>query len=106
MAEIVQYLQEGKAPDHYLEKKKKILTIKVAPYTLINGNLYKPRLDDILRRCALENERQDIIQEAHSGAVGGHFSVDKTIKKILQVGLWWPSIEKDCKDKIAQCDSC
>ena len=48
LAEIGQYLQEGKAPDHYSEKRKKILTIKAAPYTLISGNLYKLGLDDIL----------------------------------------------------------
>ena len=63
-------------------------------------------LDDILRRCALEHERHDIIQEAHSGEAGGHFSVDIIVKKILQSGLWWPSINKDCKNKIAQCDAC
>ena len=95
-----------KAPNHYSKKKKKILTIKVSPYTLINGNLYKLGLDDILRRCALKDEIQDIIQEAHSGAAGGHFSVETTIKKILQVGLWWPSINKDCKGRIPQCDAC
>ena len=106
LVEIGQYLQEGKAPDHYSEKRKKILTIKVAPFTLINGNLYKLGLDDVLRRCALEHEREDIIQEAHSGAAGGHFSVETTIKKILQAGLWWPSINKDCKQKISQCDPC
>lgn len=51
LAEIRQYLQEGKAPDHYSEekkKRKKILTTKVAPYTLINVNLYKLGLNDVL----------------------------------------------------------
>ena len=67
--------------------------------------MYNLGLDDILRRCALEHERKYIIQEAHSGAVGGHFSVDITIKKILQASMWWPSINKDCKDNIAQCDA-
>ena len=89
-----------------ITKKKKILTIKVSPYTLINRILYKLGLDDILRRSALEHERQDVIQEAHSRAAGCHFSVETTIKKILQAGLWWPSINKDCKDKISQCDTC
>ena len=68
--------------------------------------MYKLGLDDILRRCALEHERQDIIQEAHSGAIASHFSVETTIKKILQAGLWWPSINKDCKGRISQCDAC
>ena len=41
LEDIGQYLQEGKAPNHYSKKRKKILTTKVAPYTLIDGNLYK-----------------------------------------------------------------
>ena len=53
LVEIGQYLQEGKSPEHYSEKKNKILTIKANPFTLINGNIYKLGLDDILCRCAL-----------------------------------------------------
>lgn len=48
LEEIRQYLEEGKAPEHYSEKKKKIITIKATPFTLINGNLYKLGLDDVL----------------------------------------------------------
>ena len=68
--------------------------------------MYKLGLDDVLRQCALEHEREDIIQEAHLGATGEHFLVETTIKKILQAGLWWPSKNKDCKQKISQCDPC
>ena len=106
LAKIGHYLQEGKDPNHYSEKGKKILTIKVAPFTLINGNLYKLGLDDVLCQCFLEHEREDIIQKAHSGVAGGHFLVETTIKNILQAGLWWPSINKDCKERISQCDPC
>lgn len=55
LVEITQYLQEGKEPKHYSEKRKKILTIKVTPFTLVNGSLYKLGLDDVLRRCVLEH---------------------------------------------------
>ena len=53
LTEIAQYLQEGKAPENYSEKRKKILTIKATPFTLINGSLYTLGLDDVLHRCAL-----------------------------------------------------
>ena len=68
LAKIAQYLQEGKAPEHYSKKRKKILTIKATPFTLINGSLYKLGLDIVFCRCALEHERHDIIKEAHAGA--------------------------------------
>jgi len=64
--------------------------MKSTPYTLINGYLYKLGPYDVLRRCVLEHERDIIIEEAHVGPIGGHFYVDTTTKKIIQVGLWWP----------------
>ena len=53
---------------------------------LINIFLYKMGLDDILRRCILQHERNNIIYEAHYGPVGGHFQPKlktKTLKPIL-----------------------
>ena len=62
-------------------KKKQILAMKATPYNLINGFLYKMGLDDILRRCVLEHERDNIMHEAHYGPTGGHFQENKTTKK-------------------------
>ena len=87
-------------------KKKQILTMKVAPYSLINGFLYKMGLDDILRRCVLEHERDKIFHEAHYGPAGGHFQADTTTKKIQQSRLWWPTQYKYCKKFVSQCDKC
>ena len=50
--------------------------MKAAPYTLINGFLYRLGVDDILRRCVLDHEKVDIMEEAHSGSAGGHFQAD------------------------------
>ena len=65
-------------------KKKQILAMKVAPYTLINRFLYKIGLDKVLHRCVLEHERENIMHEAHYGPAGGHFQSDTTTKKIQQ----------------------
>ena len=97
LAEIAQFLQEGKAWEGY-SKKNKILTIKASHFTLINGSLYKLGLDDIPPWCVLEHERHEIIGEEHSISIDGHFQADTTIKKIIQSSLWWPSINKDCKN--------
>ena len=70
-------------------KKKQILAMKAAPYSLINGFLYKMGLDEVLRWCVLEHEQENIMYEAHHGPAGGHFQSDTTAKKIQQLGLWW-----------------
>ena len=63
-------------------KRKQILAMKVAPYSLINGFVYKMGLGDILRRCVLEHEINNIMYEAHYAPAGGHSQVDTTAKKI------------------------
>ena len=75
LEEIAQFLENGQAPEGMSTKKKQILAMKDAPYSLINGFLYKMGLDDILRRCLLE---------AHYGLAGGHFQENTTGKKIQQ----------------------
>ena len=82
LEEIAQFLENGQAPEGMSTKKKQILAMKVAPYSLINWFLYKMGLDDILKRCVLEHKRDNIMYEAHYGPVGGHFQVDTTAKKI------------------------
>ena len=78
--------------------------MKAAPYSLINGFLYKMGLDDVLRRCVLDHERDQIMHEAHYGPAGGHFQADTTAKKIQQSRLWWPTLHKDCKNFVSRCD--
>lgn len=43
-----QFLQDGKYPKGLSEKRKKILEIKEAPYTLIKKSLYKVIQDDLI----------------------------------------------------------
>ena len=85
-------------------KKKQILAMNAAPYSLINGFLYKMGLDNILRRCVLEHERDNIMHEAHYGPAGENFQADTTAKKIQQLGLWWLTLHKDYKKFVIQCD--
>ena len=88
LEEIAQFLENGQAPEGMNTKKKQILAMKAAPYSLINGFLYKKKgLDDILRRCMLEHERDNIMYEAHYGPAGEHFQANTTSKKIQHSGL-------------------
>jgi hypothetical protein len=68
------------------------------------GKLYKLGLDSILRRCVLDHERQDILWEFHSGVVRVHVGGKATVKKFLQVGLWWGMLFKDAKVYAISCD--
>lgn len=80
--------------------------MKAAPYTLINGFLYRLGVDDILWRCVLDHEQVGIMEEAHAGSAGGHFQADTTTKKVLQAGLWWLTMHKDIREFVRKCDIC
>ena len=56
LEEITQFLENGQAPEGMNTKKKQNLAMKVAPYTLINGFLYKMGLYEVPCRCVLEHE--------------------------------------------------
>ena len=53
---MAQFLENGQAPDGMSMKRKQIVAMKVAPYSLINGFLYKMGLDEVLHRCVLDHE--------------------------------------------------
>ena len=38
--------------------------------------------------------------------VGQHFASDITTRKVLQVGLWWPTLFKDAHQYVQHCDVC
>ncbi len=47
-----------------------------------------------------------VLKELHEKVARGHFVVDITTKKILDVGYWWPTLFKDIHDFCKSYDSC
>ncbi|CAN6562799.1 unnamed protein product [Malus baccata var. baccata] len=60
----------------------------------------------IIRRCIPEEEQNSILKFAHHYACGGHFGPKRTAAKILQSGLFWPSLFKDANNWCKSCDRC
>jgi hypothetical protein len=54
----------------------------------------------------LDHEILDILWECHSGVAGGHVGGKDTTRKILQAGLWWPTMFKYAKEYDWACDVC
>ena len=54
----------------------------------------------------LESEQIAVLEEAHKGVIGGHFSGHITSKKIFQARLWWPSVIKDSFTFVWNCEQC
>ncbi len=44
--------------------------------------------------------------ELHEGFIEGHFGTNTTIKKILNLGYWWPTLNKDVAKMCQTCGIC
>jgi hypothetical protein len=68
--------------------------------------LYRTGPNLVIRRCVREDEMHEIFKSCHDGPCGGHFSNKRTTYKILQFDYYWPTIFKDEKKYVANCDDC
>ncbi|XP_062103840.1 uncharacterized protein LOC133814955 [Humulus lupulus] len=68
--------------------------------------LFKYFPNQIMRRCIPDDEVSSVLIFCHNDACGGHFSVKKTAAKILQCGLYWPTLFKDTNEFFRSCVRC
>lgn len=68
--------------------------------------LFKRGADDIFRCCVPKEEVENIIKHCHSAPYGGHADTSKTCAKILQAGLFGPTLWRDVHTYIVRCDRC
>ena len=60
----------------------------------------------MFRRCIPGEEVESVIRHCHTLPTGGHAKAFKTTAKILQSGLFWPSMFKDVQRFVVSCDAC
>ena len=70
----------------------------IQKYYFDDPYLFKYCPDKLLRRCVSNDDQIGVLTFSHFEACGGHFSVRKTADKILQAGLYWPTLFKDYFD--------
>ena len=68
--------------------------------------LFRRCVDQVVRRCAPENEYEVILTHCYSSPYGGHFGATKTSQKVLQCGFYWPNLFKDCFTFFKRRDRC
>ena len=68
--------------------------------------LFRKGAYQIIRRCVPKVEQGEILDKCHASPNGGHFVGDRTTQKILQLGLYWPTLFKDCFELVKHYDRC
>ncbi|CAJ2651186.1 uncharacterized protein LOC123922945 [Trifolium pratense] len=68
--------------------------------------LWKFGNDQVIRRCVLDYEIESILHHSHASQVGGHFGPQRTVRKVLDSGFYWPTIFKDAYENYRTCKEC
>ena len=68
--------------------------------------LWKLCNDQFIRRCIPDHEIESVLRFCHASAVGGHFGAQRTARKVLDSGFYWPTIFKDAWRICSTCEQC
>ena len=98
------YLAECILPQKHGERYK--LRRLATCYFLQNMVLFKKGYDGDPLRCFGPEEAREIIKEVHSGERGEHQGKKKLYRCLLQMGYYWPTMNKDTAKFMKKCYSC
>ncbi|XP_071902737.1 uncharacterized protein [Coffea arabica] len=61
---------------------------------------------EIKKGCIPEDEVHNVLYHCHNLETGGHFSTSKTVAKVWQSGFYWPTMYRDAREYVKNCDAC
>ncbi|KAJ9565323.1 hypothetical protein OSB04_001289 [Centaurea solstitialis] len=105
-ADIVNYLVMGTLPGMLSKFENDKIKTQAKFYVWDDPYLWKHCSDQVIRRCVPQQEVQSVLRFCHEYACGGHFGPKRTAHKVLNCGLFWPSIFKDAYMFCKSCDRC
>ncbi|KAK8663906.1 hypothetical protein V6N13_083711 [Hibiscus sabdariffa] len=97
-ADFVNYIVSGIIPHQLNHQGKKRFKYNAKDYFWDEPYLLKKCVDQIIRRCIPEEEQQQILEQCHSAPYDGHFGGNRTATKVLQSGLYWPTLHRDAQN--------
>ncbi|RDY02630.1 Retrovirus-related Pol polyprotein from transposon 17.6, partial [Mucuna pruriens] len=62
--------------------------------------------DNVICRCIPDAEINSVLQFCHSAPGGGHYGSTRTTRKVLDCGLYWPTIFRDAHKFVSTCEKC
>ncbi|XP_023911882.1 uncharacterized protein LOC112023510 [Quercus suber] len=101
---ILSFLKDGQLPADTDEAKK--IRKRAARFTILNDQLYRRGFSQLYLKCLEEEEVRYVLEEVHRGICGDHMGSRSLVRKIMQAGYFWPTMQQDASDFVKKCDSC
>ena len=64
----------------------------------LNDVLYKRGFSMPYLKCVEEDEAKYILKEVHEGICGDHTGPRSLVSKIIRIGYFWPTMQKDARE--------
>ncbi|XP_074315670.1 uncharacterized protein LOC141651876 [Silene latifolia] len=105
-ADLANYIVSGFLPDEMEQREWRKLRNDAKRYFWNDPHLFRKCEDGMFRRCVSREEGLEIVDRVQNFAYGGHLATSRTTAKILQGGIYWPSMFKDIHYLVKSCDAC
>jgi hypothetical protein len=84
----------------------KKLKRQILKYTLLDDDLYRRTIDDVLVKCLGDEQAKEAVREVHDGICGAHQSAYKMKWLLRRAGFYWPTMVDDCIKYEKGCEVC
>lgn len=104
--DVKEYIKSGVYPAHATGDQKRTIRRLASGFFLNGGILYKRTPDLGLLRCIDVKKPRLSWPKCIPGVCGPHMSGYVLAKKILRVGYYWLTMERDCISFVRKCHQC
>ena len=104
MTPIVYFLLDRRLPQDVREAKK--IKKRAARFTILNDTLYKRGFSMPYLKFVDEDEAKYILEEIHQGVCGDHAGPRSLVRKVIQIGYFWPTMQMDVVKLVKKCNTC
>ena len=101
---IVSYLKDRTLPDGKEAARK--LKVQAARFVLIKDVLYKRGFSCPYLGCFSPKEAEYVMRKVHEGICGNHSGSRSLVHKLIRVGFYWFTMQKDAQAYVKACDKC
>ncbi|XP_042423234.1 uncharacterized protein LOC122010827 [Zingiber officinale] len=92
-APMISYLRQGTLPPD--PEESRLVRKQAHAYVMIGDQLYKRSFSRPLLKCMGMEEAYQALQEIHMGCCGSHVGGRTLSRKVLLVGYFWPTLQRD-----------
>ncbi|RDX97062.1 Retrovirus-related Pol polyprotein, partial [Mucuna pruriens] len=105
-ADICNFVASSQFPPEASQTYKEKIRSDAKYYVWHDPYLWRLCSDKIIRRCIPDIKINSVLQFCHSAPRGGHYESSRTARKVLDCGLYWPSIFRDAHQFVSTCEKC